>query len=129
MFRKYLFRRSYFRWSFIQKVLCLEGPIFRRSCIQKMVVEKVLYCNTFPSFSFRYRNIFFIPFHFTFLFYFLHSCIIHFFLGYTRMNSEQPMFFKILQVPRALKSERTRVPMFRSSVVLHMRFAMRFVCN
>ena len=55
IFRKYLFGRFY-----IQKVPCSEGPIFRRSFVQK-----VLCWNTFPSFSFRYKNIscfFFISF-------------------------------------------------------------------
>ena len=61
----YMFRRSYiqkylFERFYIKKVLCSEGPIFRRSFVQKV------FCwNTFPSFSFSYKNIshfFFIPF-------------------------------------------------------------------
>ena len=63
--RTYMFRRSYiqkylFERLYIQKVLCSESPIFRRSFVQK-----VLCWNTFPSFSFRYKNIsrfFFISF-------------------------------------------------------------------
>ena len=90
MFRKYLFR-----WSFIQKVLCLEGSIFKRSCIQKIFVQKVLCWNTFPSFSFMYKNIFFISVHFTLLFHFLHDFIIHFFLGYTLLSSEDPTFSEL----------------------------------
>ena len=55
--RSYMFRRSYiqkylFGRFYIQKVLCSKGPTFTRSFVQK-----VLCWNTFPSFSFRYKNI------------------------------------------------------------------------
>ena len=114
-----LFRRSY-DW----KVLSSQGPVFRRSLFRR--------CNIVTHFHLSVSGIetfFFISVHFTFLFYFLHNFIIHFFLGYTRMSSEDPMFFEVPQVSRALKSERTPVPMFRSSVVMHMRFALRLFCN
>ena len=76
-------------------------------------VQKVLFCNTFPSnsFSFRYRK------HFDLL----HNFIIHFFLGYARMSYEVPTFrnVKFRSSPSSRNLEtRKQVPMFQSSVVM-----------
>ena len=108
---------SMFRWYFIHKVICLEGHIFRRSCIQKIFVQKVLFWNTFPSFSFRYKNIFFILVHFTLLFYFLHNFIINFFLGYTRMRFEDPTFseLQISKFPKFPELGNPNKPKFQCS--------------
>ena len=91
-----LFRRSY-----VWKVLCSEGPVFRRSLFRRP------YVGTHFHLSVSARNIvlldslvsgmkhFFISVNFTFLFHFLHNCIIHFFLRYTRLRCEDPTFSEL----------------------------------
>ena len=126
-----MFRSSYVKKRFVQKVLCSngllfrsyvwkvlssEGPVFRRSSLR----FRRSYVGTHFYLSVSSIETFFISVHFTFLFYFLHNFIIHFFLRYMRMSSGDPTFVEVYHVPRAWKSERTRVPMFRSSVVMHI---------
>ena len=111
--QKYLFGRFY-----IQKVLCSEYPIFRRSFVQK-----VLCWNTFPSFSFRYKNIS------RFFFYFLHNFIIHFFYIHASEFQSYDVLgtlnYEIPQVPGTWKP-RTQGPKFCRHA---WRFALCLFCN
>ena len=100
-----MFRRSYvqkvlcsenicsetllFRRSYVWKVLYSEGPVFRRSLFRRA------YVGTHSHLSFSGIKTFFISVHFTFLFHFLHNFIIHFFLGYTLLTSENPTVSKL----------------------------------
>ena len=111
--RSYMFRRSYiqkylFGRFYIQKFLCLEGLIFRRSFVQK-----VLCWDTFPSFSFRYKNIsrfFFISF-----------------ITYSLLLGIHASEFQRYDVPKSPKFPElgNPEPKFRSSVV--MRGVLRCV--
>ena len=86
------------RKFYVQMVFYSEGAMFERCYVQKVLYSEDL-CSEgvmlehISIFQFQVKNIFFIPVHFTFLFYFLHNFIIHFFLGYTRMSSEDPTSF------------------------------------
>ena len=92
---------------YIKKVLCSEEPIFRRSFVQK-----VSCWNTFPSFSFSYKNIsrfFFIPF------------ILYYSLLLEIHASSKVTTFSELQIPKSPKFPElgNPEPKFRSSVVMH----------
>ena len=107
-----MFRRSYVQKIFVQKVLCSGGILFRKCYVWKVLCPegpvfrislfRRAYVGTHFHLSVSGIKHFFISVHFTFLFYLPHNFIIHFFLGYTRMSSEDPTFskLKISKIPK-----------------------------
>ena len=93
------------RRSYVQKVICSEGPmsdglLFRRSYVRKVLSSESpvglfrrslfrrFYIATHCHLSVSGIETFFLSQFISRFFYFLHNFIIHFFLGYTRMSSE-----------------------------------------
>ena len=75
-------------------------------------------------FQFQVLKHFFISVHFTFLFYFLHNIIIHFFLRYTGMSFEDPTFSDLRISNLEIRTNRSsNVHKLRR---MHMRYALRF---
>ena len=91
------------RRSYVQKVICSEGPmsdglLFRRSYVRKVLssespvglLRRSLFRRSYIATHFHLSGIetFFLSQFISRFFYFLHNFIIHFFLEYTRMSSE-----------------------------------------
>ena len=92
-----------FRKSYVQMVFYLEGAMFGRSYVQKVLYSED-HCS--EGLMLEHISIFQFQVHFTFVFYFLHNFIIHFFLGYTPMSSEDPTFseLQISKLPKFLEN-------------------------